>query len=160
MEYFKADVWSELELLVREKDYHSLTEQEKLWVDKHIDSAEYQKWRHLLLYSQTCLKEEIPDLKPAPQTRNVLLDAVKQKQKQKKWIINKILMYPVPAYRAAAAVLLLAVGIHWINLDDNNPRNFRGTYPMIVDTAHVPPAPAGWSPDGDTVDTMLMPVFN
>ncbi|RYD81639.1 MAG: hypothetical protein EOP53_05860 [Sphingobacteriales bacterium] len=91
--------------LLKNKDFASLTKNEKTEVEAFLDEELYAKLRETYSQIQSSERDFVNQIKVRSQTQNALLQALEGRKKATVW--DGIVQYKVPFWQAAAAVLLV-----------------------------------------------------
>lgn len=98
--------------LLEQKSFETLTKEEQAFVLTKMSLDEYENERAIILASQQFFEVESRQIQPLAATPNKALLALrakndKQKKQEKKAWIPLLLSYKIPAWQAAAAILLV-----------------------------------------------------
>ncbi|MEO0471844.1 MAG: hypothetical protein AAF206_19620 [Bacteroidota bacterium] len=126
----------EIEALLKERDFAHLTAAEKKLVRTEMSEAEYVRMRAVITGVQALTATEKP-LVPREHIRTQVRAHMRtQSQNGLGNGLSRWLRYRIPAYQAAAAVVVLAFALHWFGnrLPGNVPQpGFSGEI-MFADT--------------------------
>lgn len=124
----------DLEALIRTKDFHELSFEERAEVLSEVSEREYQQMRELVVWSGELLKETHPSLNPRADIRRKLNQRFKEKKERK---IIRMLQAPVPVWKVAAAMVVLLVSIQFFGaagwLDNVSSQGYG---PFIADSTN------------------------
>lgn len=105
--------FSEYEKLLKTKDYHLLSDQEKIMVNSFSSEEEYDKMRNIILSNEGIIDAERKMVSPDAEILNNLIHTMKSKQVSNsiKGVLKSIFNYKVPAYQfvIGTAVLVLII---------------------------------------------------
>jgi hypothetical protein len=102
--------FSEYEKLLKTKDYHMLSDQEKSLVNRFSSKEEYGKMRKVILSNDEIIRTEAKTINPHPEILNNLLYTMKSKQASvgMNSLFKNIFRYKLPAYQFAIYAVVLA----------------------------------------------------
>ena len=104
----------EIEALLKEKDFRGLNAAERKLVLSELSEAEYVSMRSVIVGMQQLQAEEKPLVPREGIRANVRTHMREHKVSGWKSGLGRWISYRIPAYQAAAAVVLLAFALHWI----------------------------------------------
>lgn len=91
--------------LIEEKEFSELTNDERSFVLSQVEESEYSFRRNIILNSKELLKNDLRKLKPNDSIKVAALQSLRAKKSNRK-IIPLFIGYKVPAWLAAASILL------------------------------------------------------
>lgn len=125
----------DIEKLLREKPFESLTEMERKAVLAEITAEEYHAMRKVSLGVEDYFKHEAKVLRPAPHIQAHIREKIRERQEATLGgRVTKLLNLRVPAYQVAAAVALLMATMYFTGKTGHNIAPSGDKIVMISDT--------------------------
>ena len=147
-----------LEKLLDHKDFEMLSETQKAEVLMYMSKEDYNRSRQAHLLAKSTFSHSDLALKPNP----VVLDNLRKQMRSRRQVRGLVIPFlerlnaQIPIYKAAAAAILIAFGLHFINGGlDNSSESLIS--PVIFADSTTSPHQSKFTLDEDTVkeDTML-----
>lgn len=104
----------DMEALIRTRDFSELNMAQRAQVLVEMSEREYNELREITQLTALYFAEQAPRISPRPDTRTQLMQAFREKKKQDGWQaqLRRAMSYPLPAWQAAAAVLVLTLAVY------------------------------------------------
>lgn len=106
-----------LEKLLDQKDFEMLSETQRAEVLMHVSKEDYNRMRQIHLLAKSRMANTDLDLKPNPMILNNLRQQMKSRRQVRGLVIPFLekLNNRIPVYKTAAAAILIAFGLHFLN---------------------------------------------
>ncbi|MEM9932837.1 MAG: hypothetical protein AAF824_04460 [Bacteroidota bacterium] len=154
----KNHIIVDLEHLLKTTPFDQLSAEVKREVLAEVSEEEYGLMRQTLLQSTSCFSRSAQQLTPDPAILSSLRERVVIKRSSLWQKVRYVFTYPIPAYQAAAAIVLLGIGLNWMDPSAQHTAINGAEYNMIVDTAFIPTSPVSYDLAGeDSVYKMVSP---
>ncbi|MEO1451528.1 MAG: hypothetical protein AAFV07_18495 [Bacteroidota bacterium] len=129
----------DMEALIRTKDFAELSMAERAQVLIEMSEREYHELREIAQLTSLYFAEEAPRISPRAETRTNLMQAFRrQKNKDSlKGKIKRTLSYPLPAWQAAAAVVVLMLAVYLGPRVTPTEGTLQDQQHVLVDTAQT-----------------------
>ncbi|MEM6802146.1 MAG: hypothetical protein AAF696_12125 [Bacteroidota bacterium] len=115
--FSETDIWA----LIEEKDFAQLDDFEKNQVRMFLTDAEYEQRRKLSVELKERLGVFPMQLEAKAEMAKEIFASGKKKRKS---LIKRLVMYQVPAWKAAAACVFLAMSFYFLPRKNINGQNF------------------------------------
>ena len=101
----------DIERLIRQKPFESLSLEERAMVLTEVDRQEYERIRETALLAARCLSEPVLPLRPRPGTHAYLRKRLQQRRQGWMQRVGQVLDYRLPVWQAAAATVVLVLAV-------------------------------------------------
>ena len=102
--------------LLNTKDFEALSQEEEVFISKHLSEELYKELRLVYIFTENVFKEEEEATLPDHSVKKVLDKAFEKKYKRKNIITDLLLSvidYRIPAYQVALGGLILIMTVGW-----------------------------------------------